>query len=702
MKKILFFLIITSICLFADETEEDSIYVDGPYSPRQSFGINLGGGLNFHVANFETLPGVIGCCDGYNVGAGVGLNTGVYYAIPLGKTLELDLRANYMGLSGLLTKTEQRDVPVLDATQDRTVNANIEHEIDAVINTIAFEPSLVFRLGSQLRLRGGLSAGYVMSTEFTQSEIITSPSNGVFEAEDGTRSRAIYRATNNQVSATPLPAEEIPEAPTLNLGILFGASLDLPLNKSRTLFLVPEARYTLGLTSFHSSETWLPSQLAGGIGIRYAPRTKRPPKKVAPPPPPPPPPPLPPAPPEEPTLDASIAAASVDEFGNEKPVSLLKVEEFYENNTHPLLNYVFFNENSAELPDRYNKMTEKEVQNFTWNQYFESKTLDVYYDVLNIIGKRMKFYPQAELTLIGCNSNKDEEKGNIDLSRARAQTVKDYIVNTWDINPERITVEARNLPSLPSNATTEDGSQENRRVEIIPNFDRLFEPIITQNRFKETNPPNFRFKPEVRAEIGVQSWEVVAFQGDNVLKRFKGRGDVPAKIDWMLAAEEEQVNLPNLEQPLEYKLIATDNDGKVWESKPQQLPVEMISVETKIFEMEEDMEIDKLSMIGFGFNSDKLNETNQNIADKAKLRVRSNSELDITGHSDRMGNADRNLTLSKMRAESAATRMEVDKKYAKGVGENDLLYNNDLPEGRFYSRTVRIKIQTPIEAWEEF
>lgn len=690
MKKILLFLFLINLPLFAQEVE----YLDSAYSPRQSFGLFVGGGLNLHVANFETLPTIPGCCDGYNAGAGFGLMAGGFYSIPLGNSFELDLRATYMDLSGTLNKTENgSETTVYNSITNEPIEAEFEHQIESTINVMAFEPNLTLKLGSNLRLRAGISAGFIMTKNFSQYEEVASPSNGVIiDPVTNTRSRRV-REYNDL---------EIPEAPTLNLGILFGASYDLPLNKDRTWFLVPEARYTLGVTSYHSSETWLPSQFAGGIGIRYAPRKKAPPKKAPPPPPPPPPVPLPPPPPAEPTLDATIAAVSVDENGTEYPVSLLKVEEFYENNTHPLLNYIFFDENSSALPPRYVRLSEKEIEDFSWNQFFEMKTLEVYYYVLNIIGKRMQFYPQAEITLIGCNSNKGPEKGNTELSRNRAETIKKYLVEKWDIREDRIKIEARNLPELPSNSTTEDGTQENMRVEIIPNIDRLFEPVVSQNTFKETNPPNFRFKPNIKTEVGVSKWEIVAKQGDQILKRFTGTGDVPSQVDWPLADEKEQRNLPDLNQSLEYKLIVTDNDGKVLESDYQILPVEVITVSDKIFNNQEDLEIDKLSMIGFGFNKDELNETNQNIAEKAKLRVRDNSDIDISGYSDRIGNADRNMTLSKMRAKRVSEKMEVDEKYAKGYGESILLYDNDLPEGRFYSRTVRIIIETPIESFEDF
>ena len=34
---------------------------------------------------------------------------------------------------------------------------------------------------------------------------------------------------------------------------------------------------------------------------------------------------------------------------------------------------------------------------------------------------------------------------------------------------------------------------------------------------------------------------------------------------------------------------------------------------------------------------------------------------------------------------------------AKGLGESVLLYDNDIPEGRFYCRTVEVILETPLD-----
>ncbi|MGE3802396.1 MAG: OmpA family protein, partial [Candidatus Kapaibacterium sp.] len=87
----------------------------------------------------------------------------------------------------------------------------------------------------------------------------------------------------------------------------------------------------------------------------------------------------------------------------------------------------------------------------------------------------MKEYPNAKLTLTGCNSDEGVEKGDSGLSRSRAETIQDYLLNVWKVSPGRITLTSQNLPNVPSNPKTLEGKEENRRVEITSN-----EPAVTE------------------------------------------------------------------------------------------------------------------------------------------------------------------------------------------------------------------------------
>jgi outer membrane protein OmpA-like peptidoglycan-associated protein len=69
----------------------------------------------------------------------------------------------------------------------------------------------------------------------------------------------------------------------------------------------------------------------------------------------------------------------------------------------------------------------------------------------------------------------------------------------------------------------------------------------------------------------------------------------------------------------------------------------------------------------------------------------------ISGHADRSGGADYNMLLSTKRAEYTAKALNLPATTAKGYGKEQELYDNNLPEGRMYNRTVNIVVETPVE-----
>jgi outer membrane protein OmpA-like peptidoglycan-associated protein len=62
-----------------------------------------------------------------------------------------------------------------------------------------------------------------------------------------------------------------------------------------------------------------------------------------------------------------------------------------------------------------------------------------------------------------------------------------------------------------------------------------------------------------------------------------------------------------------------------------------------------------------------------------------------------MGNEKLNKRIATQRAMAVAKHLDIPDTQIIGIGQENLLYDNTLPEGRFYCRTVRITIETPIE-----
>jgi outer membrane protein OmpA-like peptidoglycan-associated protein len=71
--------------------------------------------------------------------------------------------------------------------------------------------------------------------------------------------------------------------------------------------------------------------------------------------------------------------------------------------------------------------------------------MTVYYNILNILGDRMKRSPGTAISLSGASPERGPEYGE-----ERAQTIKRYLVDVFGIDSMRITTEGREKPRIPS------------------------------------------------------------------------------------------------------------------------------------------------------------------------------------------------------------------------------------------------------------
>ena len=153
----------------------------------------------------------------------------------------------------------------------------------------------------------------------------------------------------------------------------------------------------------------------------------------------------------KPKLIADIPLYSEEENLSAELTGAITVEERAMRHLTPVLPYVFFDLNDFQIPYRYNLLDTEEVAKIKYKPIYGSNTLNNYYQVLNIIGGRLYENPKAKITLTGTNCDFDAELKNTELSRKRAEAVRDYFVNVWKIDPKRIALKARNLPQKFSN-----------------------------------------------------------------------------------------------------------------------------------------------------------------------------------------------------------------------------------------------------------
>lgn len=381
------------------------------------------------------------------------------------------------------------------------------------------------------------------------------------------------------------------------------------------------------------------------------------------------------------------------------PIDKLKIEEVKSREIFPLLNYIFFQKNSSLLDDKYNKLDKEEKEIFQISSIVPSQ-MNVYYNLLNIIGYRLTNFPDTKITITGCNDETDSEKGNISLSKERAEVVRRYLSDVWNIGNERMEIAWRNSPSNPSNKKDTLGIEENRRVEITSTDPRILEVVESFSNSLVSEPEILFINSRSETNNEIQNWTFTVQQQNKKLYEQKGTFNFPSSIAWNVTSALAGKEITSGD--FEFSVRAVDKVGV--ESVPNsfKLPINLITQEKKKLEALGDKFVEKVSLVLFEFNSSNLDTRNKNAIMNLNESIKLNSTLIVKGYTDAIGSEEANLRLSQNRAKNV---LESIKKLLKpetkllsfvGIGKTAPLYDNNLPEGRFHNRTCQIVIETPL------
>ncbi|MBM2816162.1 MAG: hypothetical protein HW421_2924 [Ignavibacteria bacterium] len=716
------FLLLFAILLSGIPAINECFGQSESHSLNNRYGIMLDYNRNFHLADFSKLPGVPNCCPRFRTGSGNGFTFGGLFEMPLNDDFLLGIRLSYTNLDADLSEPETSWISV----DSILTPAELKHDISGKLANIGIEPMINFRLFSDMFAHIGFRLGFVTVKSFSQVETISKPVNtGTFVDSLG---RDLGTRTRNTASA------DIPQAASIYFAGLLGASYELPLNSKKDLMLVPEVFLNYGFNDIIPDTKWKASAFRVGLAVKYTPipkeniierfekdekidsiiilsekitkrfvvigESKIKIEKIF----------------EDNTiltiehirrtdtifeprifqLSGTIDAVGLDSAGKEIRNPIITIEEFVSSRLQPLLNYIFFDENSSEIPPRYSKITKEKIPEFSEDKLFSYGTLPTYYEILNIIGSRMLKNPKSSLKIVGCNSDFGVEKGNKTLSENRAASVKEYLKSIWNIEDDRLEIEVRNLPEKPSTPLGEpEKNYENQRVELVSDDYELVQAIFTTDTLRKSSIPFIRFKPTSKTEAGLKAWEIGLLQNQIPVKKFQSNESIKHFIDWNL--DENQPIHPLQLVPLDYRLVLTDMKNNEYSTDIKSIKINFVTLERKRSEHIADKEIDRYSLILFDFDKAEITGNNTKITNFIKSRLKPKSVVSIIGYSDQTGDDNYNMILSDKRAKTTAKALKLPDAIAFGKGEQELLYENNLPEGRFYCRAVNIMVETPIE-----
>lgn len=374
----------------------------------------------------------------------------------------------------------------------------------------------------------------------------------------------------------------------------------------------------------------------------------------------------------------------------------------------PLRNSIFFDAGANSIPSRYIRLTQNEATAFQESQLKltpsnlvstdrSARQLLVYHNILNIMGDRLRANTNATISLVGSSASNAAE------GKVFAENIKDYLVSTFQISPTRITTSGNDKPykaSLKPDGKKELAllSEEDRRVDITSNSPELFMQV--------GDKVSSLLKPVV----------INAVQTDPLDSHviFNVDGATQLLSSWALEIKDEQGRVQNYGPFTNEKTSIAGKEilGSNAQGNYTVVMVGQLKDGTNI-RKESSVSLMKTNStpvnglrfsILFDFDESKTVASYENfLKEMITPYITDNSTVIIHGHTDIIGEEMHNVTLSLNRAKETQQILESAlanagkkgirfERYGFGKNQGVAPFENNLPEQRFYNRTVIIDI----------
>jgi outer membrane protein OmpA-like peptidoglycan-associated protein len=623
--------------------------------PSWWFGVAAGGNLTFHDGVSQKLNSDFTAPAAFNKGRGLGL-----YAAPLvefhspNSAFGLMFQAGYDNRYG--------------SFEEVLGSCNCPIDLLTKLSYLTLEPSLryaPFKTG--FYLYGGPRFAFNLEKAFTYKQGV----NPDFPDQ------------------TPVPDVngDFSDIKKVLISMQIGAGYDIPLssqNAQTQLVISPFVSFQpyFGQDP-RSVETWSLNTLRAGIALKFGVGTEIPAQG-----------------------NVEVISDPKIRFTVKAPRNIPTVRRVRE--VFPVRNYVFFDEGSTEIPDRYELLGKNQVENFKEDQLGmnppknlsgrSSRQLTVYYNVLNILGDRLSKNPTANVLLVGSSEIGPED------GREMSESIKTYLVNVFGIDASRINTEGRVKPEIPSGQP--GGKSEldllragNRRVSIESSS-----PALLMEFQSGKGAPLKPVEIIDLQEAPIESYVTVEVEGAREAFSYWSLTamDDSGKEEFFGPYTREKVSIPGKsilgdrpEGRYKMTMIGRKDNGDIVYRET--------SVHMVLWTPPTDQEVRRFSVI-YEFDQSKTIEIYEKyLTEIVTPRIPNGSLVIIHGYTDTIGDEAYNLELSYDRANDVkaiienallkAGRSDVTFEVL-GFGEDESYspFDNKFPEERFYNRTVFIDI----------
>lgn len=688
----------------------------------------------------------------FREGTGMGMSLGILYEMPLAQALSLTGRLSYTALDGAMATTQPT---LLGDIQGNVAAAIHEYRIHAYLGSIGADVGIKWYPLNGLYAAVSLRGAWMLQTTFTQDERLLDAENSSSSLVGGFNPQSFPKTRNEQRGTIPglsplqafasasvgyeIPLGFMRIAPefgyTIGLTNFFAGAEEWRVSRIRAgisaLFTFQSLQDGLlqmsgetfdDILTERTKSRFVPNNTANTEDSLLAISSAKTPTQT-----------------QQPTSTQTAPLAAkpsikidVEAFGilrigkraltdntlsrtnaitDDKPLEerreqriILPKQELIVRHNYSLLPYIFFDgERSAVLPQRYARLSTEATAGFAPDKLRPSTTLTSgehpYYHLLNIIGQRMKRLPETKLNILGGIDGSAAERDNLRLARQRALAVATYLRNVWGIDSLRLIIgEARLSNKVGRSFNEQDRQAEYRRVELSSDTAALLEPIQIFDTVSRTLPPRVRIFPRLQGIGAIASWNVGLKQEGRTLKEWRGEGAIPEVLNWR-GDERTVVELPPA-KPVIINLAARTDEGEELVAPERTLPVEIRLFRSADEEYTDNALLEKFNVILFDVTKSSVAQSQALTLKAMNTRITARSKVLVEGFMDKSDDEEANKRLSRTRAQAVAQSLKFLSRGAQldiqGYGSQKPLYDERLPEGRIYSRTVLITIETPL------
>lgn len=492
-----------------------------------------------------------------------------------------------------------------------------------------------------------------------------------------------YDYTPGRDETNPTIADQdIPNTNSFTYGVSGGLGYDILLNSksasSTKWYLTPfvEASYMMDQRENNDrptdrNDTWVTTSVRGGVELKFgsAPMAPTPVVEVA---------------ADMPVVDVSLRA----------PSAITEARTLTE--MFPLRNYFFFDQGATTLPGKYVQLNSTQAQAFREQSLLEDpgtgsgttldrsqRQMNVYYNGLNVFGDRLRNNPSAKITLVGGAPSQSD-------ALAMANSVRDYLVNTFGIDASRITTkgQVRTPNASGTRATPKEDlplvAEENVRVEILSDDPSLMKPVTIRTTQTSMIDNDLVLNVDARGPIADYT---VAITGNGYSQTYGPYRGTTQRIDArpiLQSANSGDYTATVTARTADNRTVVKQQNFRLVRQSTPPATGQRFSI---LFEYDESKTVQTYETF---------------LRQEVAPQIPNNSTIVIHGHTDRIGLDDYNLELSSRRAMATQNILQDELRkmgrtvtvdpYGFGEDESRAPFTNGTPEGRYYDRTVMIEV----------